>query len=440
MPQELSKNFGVAMATEYVRDAVDNRANTFLIIARVEAWANDASPNTPYDNIQSAVGMWRSAIGGKRVTGNDMVTATRRIDWANNTPYAAFSDKSVNLYGNTNNFYAMTDDFNVYKCLANNNGSNSTVKPSYTSYDRVNKESDGYIWKYMLTLSTADRVRFLTDDFMPVRTLASNDGSLQWLVQQAAVDGAINVIDINNAGTGYTNSSNIVVTITGDGTLANATASLNTSTNVVSNITVTNQGTGYHYANAAITGGAGANATANVVISAFGGHGFQPAYELGASNVIINIRLKGTEDGKLVIGNDYRQISLIIDPVRYGTANTIFSNTVFDQTRTIQTSTGATAYTLDELVYQGTSLSAATFSGRVVDWDNTNNVVSLTETNGTPTTAALYGVTSTTNRFLISTTNPELEPFTGKQLYIENITSVMRAEDQTEDIKLVVQF
>lgn len=436
MPQVVSKNFNVENAQEFIKDALDIRANTYLVFAKVESWANDAAPNTPFDNTQNYVNFWRSAVGGKRVTGGDMTTAVARVNWTANTVYNAYSDVANTTQ---TNFYVLTSDYNVYKCLYNNGGANSTIQPTYTSYDRTNQEADGYIWKYMLTLNTSDRVRFLSDSFMPIRTLTLDDGSLQWRVQQAAVDGSINVITVSNAGSSYTNTSNVTATITGDGSLATATVNLNTTTNTVANVIVTNPGSGYHYANVAISGGGGSGAVANVVISPFGGHGSNPAFELGASNVIINMRLKGTEGGDLLVGNDFRQLALVLDPIETSTGK-VFANATFMQTLTALTSTGATNYVNDEYVFQGGTLATATFSGRVVSWDSTNNTVYLTETAGTPTSASLQGATSGTIRFLISTTPKEVKPYTGKVLYIDNISSITRASDQTEDIKLVVQF
>lgn len=436
MPQVVSKNFGVQTAQELIRDSLDNRANTYLVFAKVEPWANDASPNTPLDNTQNYVNLWRSAVGGKRITGNDMITAVPRVNWTANTVYNAYSDIAQT---EQTNFYVLTSDFNVYKCIFNNNGANSTVKPTYNSPDQTSREADGYIWKYMLTLSTSDRVRFLSNDYIPIKTLSLNDGSLQWQVQQAAIDGSLNAITISNSGINYTNSANVSATIAGDGTLATAIVNLNTTTNSVANLIITEPGSGYHYANVSISGGGGTGAAAQVVISPFGGHGSDPASELGASNVIINTRLEGTEDDTFLVGNDFRQFGLILNPLRFA-SNTAISNATFNQTTTVLVSAGAGSYVTDEYVFQGGSLSTAVFSGRVVSFDSSNNKLFLTETSGSPTSAALQGATSSAVRFLISLTNPATKPFSGKVLYINNITPVTRATDQTEDIKLVIQF
>ena len=36
--------------------------------------------------------------------------------------------------------------------------------------------------------------------------------------------------------------------------------------------------------------------------------------------------------------------------------------------------------------------------------------------------------------------NPELQPYTGDIIYLENRKPIQRASDQTEDIKLIIEF
>lgn len=435
-----AKKLGVHNAKNFI-DVVNEptlNTNLYLVISHEQPWANDSSPDVPVDSRREIIDLWRNIFAGKKITGNDLTLVIPRIDWTNNTPYAAYTDTANTIYGT--NFYVMTSDFNVYKCLSNNNNANSTTMPTYTTFNKTNQEVDGYIWKYMFTLNTNDRVRYLTDSYIPIRTLLFNDGSLQWQVQTYAVDGAIDAIFVSNSGINYTNSSNISISITGDGTSANAIATVNTTTNTISSIIVTNPGSGYHFANVSISGGGGSNATFRAIISPPGGHGSDPASELGGSNVLINTRLKGTESDLIVVQNDYRQIGIIKNPIAYGTSNTLFSNTVFSQTTDILVSAGAGDYILDEYVYQGTSISTASFSGRVVSWDSTNNQISVVEVTGTPTSATLSGLTSGITRFVISTTNPDLVQYSGDVLYIENIIPIQRASDSTEDIKLFLRF
>jgi hypothetical protein len=102
----------------------------------------------------------------------------------------------------------------------------------------------------MYTVTTANALKFLTTDYIPVQTLASDGGEDQWDVQAAAVNGSINIIKVTSGGSGYATAP--AVTITGDGSGATATAVL--SNGRIQKITMTNYGSGYRWANITITG------------------------------------------------------------------------------------------------------------------------------------------------------------------------------------------
>jgi len=436
MSQVITKNFDVDNAVDFIENITLANANVYLVISQTKEWANDASPPEANSSLSSQVEFWRGALGGKKIVGNDLQLVVPRVNWQNNTVYAAYTDKTDPI---GTNFYVLTEDYNVYKCLSNNNGAPSTVMPSYTSVDRTATESDGYVWKYMLTLTTSDRQRFLTADWFPVRTLPLDDGSLQWRVQEQAGVGALNVIRVSNAGVGYTNTSNIVVSVVGDGSGCIASASINTTSQTVSSIIVSVPGSGYHFANVTISGGGGSGAQAEAVISPFQGHGKDPVRELGARNLMINIRLQRDENEKLTVQNDFRQLAILQEPLVFGTTNAM-SNSVFTQTFGVQVGSGFGDYIVDEYVFQGGSVPTATFSGRVVGWDSPNNTLHLTETTGSITAAPITGFESGITRFTINTENQDVVPYSGNILYLENFTPISRAEDQTESITTVITF
>jgi len=102
------------------------------------------------------------------------------------------------------NFYVLTEDYNVYKCLDNNNNASSTAKPLGTSTSPITT-ADGYVWKFMYTVPINLRNKFLSEDQMPVVSALSN---------QFYSNGAMDSIIINNKGTGYTTAT---LTVSGDG-------------------------------------------------------------------------------------------------------------------------------------------------------------------------------------------------------------------------------
>jgi hypothetical protein len=102
------------------------------------------------------------------------------------------------------NYYVLTEDFNVYKCLDNNNNARSTNKPLGTATSPITA-ADGYVWKFMYNVPINLRSKFLSEDKMPVVSALSN---------QFYSNGAMDSIIINNKGTGYTSAT---ITVSGDG-------------------------------------------------------------------------------------------------------------------------------------------------------------------------------------------------------------------------------
>jgi len=404
----------------------------YLVYGKTEAWSNESSPNIANTSIATIYEVWSNMIAGKKVLGGDIHHVIPRNNWTANTIYTAYDDKSTTLFNDNVTFYVVNSDLSVYKCIANNISSNSTVEPTSVNPAITSKTSDGYSWKYMYTITDAEEIRFTTDNYIPVKTLSTDDGSIQWQVES---------IILTNAGVGYTNSTNIVVSVSGDGTTFAATGIVNTSTNTITSITVTSPGVGYTYATVTISdlGLLGSGATARAIISPPGGHGSDPLYELGGKNVMINSKFVYDENLVFPITNDFRQIALVKDPYLNSTSN-VATNTTFIQAMSMITS-GIGSYIDDEIIYQGLSLSAFTFKGRVVSWDNTTGKIILINTVGTPTAAsALVGVTSSTSRVISSIVENAFEPYSGRILYVDNIKPVTRSSDQIEDFRILVTF
>lgn len=436
-----SKYLDVFVAKQ-VKESVSepSSSNVYLTFGKSSEWANDAAPPQANTSVAGFNEVWRNMVGGKRIVGSDIRHAIPRFNWTANTiytPYDHLTD-SLSLKNANTQFYVVTSDYNIYKCLSNNYGTMSTIQPNTTITATHFQTSDGYIWKYMYTLSAEERLRFLTSSFIPVKTIPASDGSIQWDVQSAAVSGAIHVINLTNVGSNYY-SNDISVVITGDGINCNAFALLNTTSHTVQSIVVDDIGSGYTYANVSLISSNGSGATARAIISPSGGHGYDPLTELGGSYLIFNIQLKNTEGGILSVHNDYRQISLIEDPLKYGTSN-VTSNSVVSQLTVLTLNGSSVEYSEDEYVYQGESINSYTFKGFVTEWDSANSTIKLSQTEGSPTKDLLIGANTTASRFVSLIDTPDLQPYTGKLLYTDNITAIQRASDQTEDYKIVLNF
>jgi hypothetical protein len=122
----------------------------------------------------------RDIVYSKLIDSNDIGLVVRRINWTPGFVYDQYDDYtsdriSANGAADISQaiFYVLTDDFNVYKCLSNNNGAQSIVKPFRTT-TVPEKYSDGYMWKFMYTIPISLRNKFLTSTYMPVTTALTN--------------------------------------------------------------------------------------------------------------------------------------------------------------------------------------------------------------------------------------------------------------------------
>ena len=425
MASIVTSKFRIHNAQQFY-ESFSEAANTimYLFVGKNTAFANDNSPPTPINstaNIEYTP--WRDMYGVKRIQSADVTHAVPRYDWTSGTVYVAYDDTSTSLL--TDTFYVMTEDYNVYKCLFNNASAASTTKPTGTSSTRFTT-ADGYIWKFMYTVSTAKALKFLTSDYMPIQTLASDDGTTQWSVQSAAVDGAIEVIKVTSGGSGYATAPS--VTIVGDGTGATANATI--TANVVTAVTITAAGTGY--TKASVSFGSGA-AAATAIISPRYGHGADPIEELGAKYVMINVRLDGSESNTISTANEFRQVGIVRDPYLFGTT-TRASASSYRQTFKYQLSGISGTFSLDEPVSSGSNTS------NVVEWDTPNLYVIKPINQNFANGATITGATSTATGTIAAITTPGLQPYTGDILYVENRVPISRAADQIEDVKLIIQF
>ena len=408
----------------------------------------------------------------KRITSSDVSFASPRINWTSGTVYDYYrhdygnritggtSIQSANS-GATNlydaNFYVMNSNFQVYKCLDNNNDGQSTIEPTGEN-TLILETSDNYKWKYMFTLSASAQANFLSTDFMGVSSNST--------VSNAAVDGAVNIVKIKTAGTGGTNGTYTNIPMRGDG--SGGEVSITITSGSVTAVSVTNKGSGYSYANIRVSdintagGGSLTGAELDCIIEPKGGHGFDPFEELGAFFVILNTSFEGAEtanSGDFTTANDFRRVALIRDPKSSGSAATV---TTLRATRAVRFSGTPGSFQVDEKITQ-TNTGAV---GKVVQFDSANKILFYTQTRysdegvdangnrilfsgtdvitgatssatGTPT-----GVTETIgNVSLISGHSlPEIDEDSGDVMYIENRAPVARSVDQTENVKLIIEF
>lgn len=167
----VTNNFRHKNAEEFIESFTESpETNYYAFIGRSSAWPDDNAPPVPTFSDDDIEDSWNALLAMKKIGAANVAKVTRRIDWVSGTVYTQYDSSDANLF--LKDFYVLTDDFNVYKCINNNSGGTSTVKPSGNSISEI-ITGDGYTWKYMYTISGSDILNFLLDDWMPVRNDAT---------------------------------------------------------------------------------------------------------------------------------------------------------------------------------------------------------------------------------------------------------------------------
>ncbi len=419
-------------------------SNTFyMALGRSNAWSDDTTPDNPYENDYTTNTLWENMFAMKKCESVDIIYSSPRTLWTSGVTYAEYDDRDTNIEGK--NYFVVSDNNNVYLCLKS--GGVSTTNPDIagvtTSGVIDHTSTDGYIWKYMFTIPVDTGSKFLTSSFLPVQYLTSQpapgaDSALlnQWSVQDNAIAGAIYNIKITSGGTGYTSAPTI--TVVGDGTGCTATATV--SGGSVTDIVVTNPGVGYTKAVIDVTGGAGSSASVRPVISPQNGFGADPRNDLRAHYVTINKVFNGDESGSIPATNDFRQIALIRDPIDAGTGAVATSNT-YTTTKTLSVALGG-SFGVDDII-EGTGTGA---QAMVIEYDSTNGIIYFVQNEDT----RFVNFNDDDNIRIVGDAGagvdctavnaPGIEQYSGDIMFMENRTSVSRAADQIETIRLVIAF
>jgi hypothetical protein len=442
---------------------------------RTENQGTDSATITPTDSVIEEFNTFDDLLAVKKITTSDTSFVIPRRNWTTTTVYDYYRHDYGNRITDTTTtqtansgattlfdatFYVLTAAKNVYKCIDNNGNAASTTEPTGTSTS-ILTTADGYKWKYMYTLSATQQANFLSTDFMAVETNST--------VSSAAVDGAISNVKIKSAGSGGTNGTFTNIPIRGDG--SSGTISVTVSGSIITSLTITNAGTGYTIAyirNADIVSAGSTSLTGaeiDVIISPKGGHGFNAVSELGGFFVMLNVSLEGTESsntGDFTTGNDFRRIVLIKNPFSGGSAA---SASTLRGTKAVRfaASPAPGTFVADEEINQATTGAV----GKVVEWDATNRILHYIQTRfndegisslgnrtafsganvitgqtsaATGTPSATASETADQITFTSGYKDTELDRHKGDVLYIENRAPITRASDQTENIKLVIEF
>lgn len=196
----LTINHYINQIKEFVADVRDTRRTYYVFAARSKPWTaadgSDNDSNVPAANgsvDQYELSTYDDLLFGKIISNNDISYLIPRYNWTANTVYSEYKQSDGELY--SKQYFVLNDDYEVYKCIFNNNGAESTVKPSLPYASGTFKSADGYVWKYMYTVDSASNSKFTTSDYIPV--------SPNTYVQSNAVPGTVDVVKVTDGGSGY---------------------------------------------------------------------------------------------------------------------------------------------------------------------------------------------------------------------------------------------
>lgn len=433
----INNDLRIASANVFEKHIAD--ASTYIFIGKNTTWTDDQNPPIPNETVDNNVQYLDDITALKRVQSSFTASVCKRIDWTSGTVYDHY-DGSANQIDDVSPssglpyaHYVLTDEFHVYKCIDNNYGAVSTVKPTGTS-SLTYTTADGYSWRYIYSLRAGDVFNFLTPDWMPIYNPVFDDGTTQWLVKQNTTPGSLDYITVTAPGTSY--SASPTVTITGDGTGATATATVEEGE--ITAITMTAVGQDYTYATVTITDGTGFGAIGRGIPAPLYGHGSDAKAELGGTYFMIKTELDGDELGVFPVDEEYRQVGLIEAPLSNTVGVSLVLKTVSGEFETDELITGDTSGATGNLRYYDKLTDTAYIEMVSGTFTQTET---LTSANSAETA---YIELVYPNKYIPLTSitaNPaSYRARTGKLLYVSNRAPITRAVTQKEELRVVLSF
>lgn len=222
-----------SLCETYYSNVLAGRDNLYYFIGSVVPWNMSDLPPDYTGTVEEEMEVRQDIISIKKIQPSDISFGVRRINWVAGTTYDQY-DSNVALKGK--NFYVLTSDFNVYKCLGNSGNQPSTFEPVGLDYNPV-YYPDGYWWKYMYSIPKSLRNKFLLLDYMPV---------MRALTESFYDNGSVYDVSITSPGSGYVSGPVTTISVAGGG--ASVSAELVPVINTqgkIERVLIKNPGAGY---------------------------------------------------------------------------------------------------------------------------------------------------------------------------------------------------
>jgi len=514
----VTDQFRILNAGNFV-DSVTSTDNSYYIFVglsnpsivgfgRTTDW--DTNTPSPIDNIDYANFIGDNMSFGKKISSSNVRRLIRRIDWTRGTKYEMYRHdyslknlspitKSSRLYDT--NYYVMNSEFKVYSVIDNGSsginttGNASLDEPTFTDLEpsKAGVSGDGYIWKYLFSVSPSDIVKFDSTEYISV----PNDWPTSTSAQIVAVrnngnsddnENQIKKVYIDKQGLGYSQGSH-EVNILGDGTGAKVIVDVDVN-GKITNTVVSSGGKNYSYGMVDL-GSINANASTRAklipIIPPSKGHGYDIYKELGADKVLCYARFDdSTKDFPTDV--TFGQIGIVKNPTSIG-STTVFTENQFSSLGALKFSSVTGTVSVGDKITQSVQSNTANAIGFVASFDNETKVLKFfqdrnaflnqttfdqTDHAGVSTDSRLYQFESQASNAVTTsggfsgvidtgftgvTTNPtgtklislgtqinsgigsaEINKKSGDIVYIDNRPAISRNSRQKEDVKIILEF
>jgi hypothetical protein len=487
----ITNNYRVTNVETFLKSLEGSPASNYLytFIGNSLTWSdsrgagavNDTTVPPPVDTLDDFNFIWNNMLALKRVQRANVSAGILKRNWTANTYYDIYRHDygltgvtGLSENGSTTTpltladarYYVVTKNGNVYICVGNNRGQNASLIDPQTQGTGIGFSnftlSDGYVWRYIATVSSTDYANFSTIEFHPVKTITTppdigDSYESQYLAQEAAKTngGAIYNVLVGAAGNNtdpatqsqIIDSPNALISIKGDGTGLQIRLHTNASGGV-SYVSVLNPGSGYSYCSITLPSFSGTKLTP--ILTPRYGLGARPVQDLNAYYLLISSTLTKNEgDGDFTTSNNYRQVGLVLNPL-IGGGTTVANASTLDASITLTLANATVSFEVDAEVVN----NANGTRGRVIDW--APDVFKLRVNFGKPTLLSnwgpvasfsaldtIYQITSggnSDNVAIASVTDPEVSHHTGDILYFENRRPIQRDPNQIEEIHIAIEF
>ena len=413
-----------------------------------------------------------------------------RDDYSISKP--APNSNSSRLYDT--NYYVVNSDYRVYICIDNGSsgespkGNKSQDEPTFTDLEpsAAGISGDGYVWKYLFSISPSDIIKFDSTEYVTVPNDWSTSNDSQIISIREAGDSTINFnqikkVYIEDGGTGYSSGT---VDILGDG--SGGRVSITATGGVITSAIVTAGGSGYTYGIVDLgslqpPGSIPNPAKLIPIIPPSKGHGYDIYSELGTDKVLVYARFDdSTKD--FPTDTQFSQVGIIKNPTTFSSdviftenqysslyavvLTTAISTVIGEKITQIRTDgtvakgyvasydseTKVLKYFKDRSLYFGNKFDQTDYNKVSSDSDvydfqsGGSNIVSNSFTASINTTFNNNKITVGNKIINLGATftnglaNPEINKNTGDIIYIDNRPLVERDIRQKEDVKIILEF